>query len=73
MCYCVIVCQLYEREGTAVALEANAIGGYLTTILKEGNAPRKDDDADQWPVVTDVRLLQFQMAIPSQCHKDIAA
>ena len=65
--------QLYEREGSAVALEADTVGGYLTTILKEGDAPRKDDDADQWPVVTDVCLLQFQMAIPGQRHKDIAA
>ena len=65
--------QLYEREGSAVALEANTVGGYLTAILKERDAPRKDDDANQWLVVADVCLLQFQMAIPCQRHKDIAA
>ena len=65
--------QLYERERTAVALETNAVGRYLTTILKECDAPRKDDDANQSPVVADVCLLQFQMAIPGKRHKDIAA
>ena len=49
--------QLYKIERTAVALEADAVGRNLTTILKESNHPRKSNDANQWPVVADARLL----------------
>lgn len=42
--------ELYQRERAAVALEANAVGWHLATILKEGNAPREGNDAYQWPV-----------------------
>ena len=31
--------QLYQIEGSAVALETNAIGGHLTAILEEGDGP----------------------------------
>ena len=42
--------QLYQREGTAVADEAHAVGWHLTAVFKEGDAPREGNDAEQGPV-----------------------
>ena len=64
--------QLHEVEWSAVTLEAYSVCGHLTTVLKEGNNPREGDDANQWPVVGDSCLLEFQMPIPSQRHEDVA-
>ena len=65
--------ELDQRERTAVALKADAVGRHLTTVFEESDAPREDDDADEWPVGAHARLLQFEMAIPGQCHEDVAA
>ena len=65
--------ELNETEGTAVALEADAVGRHLAAILKEGDAPREDDDAQQGPIGRDARLLQPQVTVPSQRHEDVAA
>ena len=43
--------QLYEIEWSAIAIESNAVGGHLTTIFKQSDAPRKDDDTNQRPIV----------------------
>ena len=48
--------QLYQREGTAVAYESQPVGGYLAAVFKEGDAPGKDDDADERPRLADARL-----------------
>lgn len=42
--------ELNEGERTSVARESDAIGRNLTAILKEGDEPREDDNADQRPV-----------------------
>ena len=49
--------QLNEIERTAILYETYAIGWYLTTILKEGNAPREDDDTNEGPVAGCASLL----------------
>ena len=49
--------QLNEVERAAVLDEAETVGGYLTAVFEEGNAPREDDDAYQWPVVRYTALL----------------
>ena len=36
--------QLDKIEGTAVLNEAQSIGGHLTAVFEEGNAPGKEDD-----------------------------
>ena len=64
--------QLDERERTAVTIESQAVGGYLKAILEEGDAPREHNDTHQWPVAADTRLLEAQVTIPGQSHKDIA-
>ena len=42
--------ELYKRKGTAVALEAKSVGGYLTTILEESYAPGEDYNGKERPV-----------------------
>ena len=64
--------QLNEVEGSAILNEADAVGGNLTAVLQEGDAPRKRNDTQQGPVVRDTVHLEFQMPIPSQRHEDVA-
>ena len=33
--------ELHQREGTTIALEANAVGRHLQAILEKGNTPRQ--------------------------------
>ena len=42
--------QLNEVKGAAVFYEAQAVGGNLAAVLKKSDAPRKYDDAEEWPV-----------------------
>ena len=42
--------QLYEVEGATILDEADTVGGNLTAVLQEGDAPREYDDAKEWPV-----------------------
>ena len=56
--------QLNQRKRTAVTLKADTIGWHLTTILKEGDEPRKSDDTYQRSVGGCARLLEFQVAVP---------
>ena len=62
---------LNQGEGAAVVQKADAIGGYLTHIFKQGDAPREKDNDNEGPVATDARILQLQVAIPSEGHEDI--
>ena len=64
--------QLNQREGAAIAYEAHAVGRHLTAVLEEGNAPRENDDAYEWPRLADACLAEFQMPIPSKRHEDVA-
>ena len=49
--------ELHQREGTAVAREADAVGRNLAGILEERDAPRKEDDGKQRPMGGDFHLL----------------
>ena len=49
--------QLDKVEGTSVFHKSQAVGGHLTAVLKEGDAPREDDDADEGPVAAGAVLL----------------
>ena len=64
--------ELDQGEGTAVVDESDAVGWHLATVFEEGDSPTEGDDAYQWPVAAYASLLQFEMAIPSQGHKDVA-
>ena len=43
--------QLDEIDWTAVFNESQSVGRNLTSVLKEGDAPRESDNAQQRPVV----------------------
>lgn len=49
--------QLNQGEGAAVVQKADAIGGHLTHVFKQGDAPREEDDGYEGPVATDTRFL----------------
>ena len=63
--------QLQERERSAIAHEANAVGRHLTGIFRQGNEPRKEDDAVERPVRDDFHLLEFQVSIPCEGHENV--
>ena len=63
--------ELDERERTAVLREAHPVGGHHKRVFKEGDSPGKEDDADERPVVRNLHLLQFQVAVPGQRHEDV--
>ena len=65
--------QLHETERSAVAFEPYAVGGNLTTVFREGNKPREQYYSYERPMTRNATLLQFEMAVPSQCHENIAA
>ena len=63
--------QLHQVEGTAVPLKADPVGRYGETVLKEGDAPGKEDDKDKRPARGNLHFLQFEMAVPCECHENI--
>ena len=63
--------ELHQREWSSVAHKTYAVGGYLARVLGQGNAPRKEDDQIEWPRRDELHLLQLQVAVPREGHKDI--
>ena len=64
--------ELDEVERASVFYKSQSIGRHLTAVFKESDAPREYDDTNERPVAAGTCLLQFQMPIPSKCHKHIA-
>lgn len=65
--------QLDEGEGTAVALEAEAVAGDLQGVFEECHAPGDEDDAYQRPVVDEFHFLEFEVTVPGEGHEDVGA
>ena len=64
--------ELHERKGTAITYKSDAVGRYLTGILKKRQKPADEDNDVERCVVRDKsHLLQLQMTIPSKCHEDV--
>lgn len=63
--------QLDEAIGAAVAGEADAVGGYHEAVFKQRDAPGQQDDERKGPVVDEVHLLEFEIAVPGKGHEDI--
>ena len=64
--------QLEESEGSAVTPETIMVGRNHKTILHKCQCPRdEDDDIEGCVAVQDVHILQFQVSIPRQSHKDV--
>ena len=62
---------LYKRKRTTVANETDAVCRHLAAILKQGNAPRKSNNAYYRPLCRHSRGLQFQVPVPCKCHENI--
>ena len=65
--------ELHEREGPAVFDKTNSVGRHLQAVFEKRNRPTECDDGNHRPLVEPLKLGQFQMAIPSKRHEDIAA
>ena len=64
--------QLHQIKRSSVSDETHPVGGNLETILKESDAPRKQDHEDQRGRIGDEsRLLQLEMTVPRQRHEDV--
>ena len=63
--------KLHQVERPAIALESDTVGRYGEAILEEGDAPGKQDDADQRPARGDFHLLQFEVPVPGKGHENI--
>jgi len=63
--------ELHQREGAAVAYKADAVGRNLAGIFGQRNAPRKEDDAKQGPVVNLVHFLKLEVAVPGKGHENV--
>ena len=64
--------ELHECKGTAIAHEADTIGGHLTGILEKRQTPAdKNNNVERGVVRDELHLLQLQVTVPSECHEDI--
>lgn len=63
--------QLDKTVGTAVAGEADAVGRYHEAVFKQRDAPGKQNDERKGPVVDEVHLLEFEIAVPGKGHEDV--
>ena len=64
--------ELHQAEGTAVADVAVAIGRDLEGVLEESQAPAQQDHQIEWCVVgDDPHLLQLDVPVPREGHKDV--
>ena len=64
--------ELHEREGSAVDLAADTVGGYHETVLEKGDAPRGEDDENERPAGVELEFGEFEVAVPGKGHEDIA-
>ena len=65
--------QLHQGVWSPVAHEAEFVSRHLQRVLEEGDTPREDNHQPERPAVRDVHLLEFEVSVPSQGHKDVAA
>ena len=65
--------ELHEREGPAVFDKTNSVGRHLQAVFEKRNRPTESYHRYHRPLVEPLKLGQFQMAIPSKRHEDIAA
>jgi hypothetical protein len=64
--------ELHQRERTAIAHEADAVGWHLTGILKERQEPAdEDNDVERGVVRDELHLLQLQVSVPSERHENV--
>ena len=63
--------QLHQVERTAFAVESDAVGRHLETILEESHRPTDKDDDKQRRLPGTVLPEKTQMTVPGHRHKGI--
>ena len=63
--------ELNEREGTAVALEADSVGGHHEAVFKKRDRPGKEHDGVERPVADEFGALELEMGVPGERHEDV--
>ena len=63
--------ELEQVKGTAVPIEADAVGRHREAVLEKGDAPGKKDDENERPAGGNFHLLQLEMAIPGERHEHV--
>lgn len=63
--------QLHQGEWATHDLRTDTVSGNHKEILQQGDAPTKEDDKDQRPISRDLHLLQLQITIPCEGHKNV--
>lgn len=58
-------------NGPPFSLKSQSISWYLATIFEQCYTPTKQYHTIKRPIIDNLHFLQFQMPIPSQCHKHI--
>lgn len=64
--------ELDEREWASILGKPDAVGWHHEQVLEKGDAPREEDDHNEWPMGANSHLLQFQVAVPSKRHHGVA-
>ena len=63
--------ELPEVERSAVADEADAVGGHHEGILDQRDAPAEKDHQRQRQLAKPSRALQLQMTVPRERHEHV--
>ena len=63
--------ELDKIERATVLSVSYAVCGDGEAVFEEGDAPGKQDDADQRPARGDFHLLQFEVPVPGKGHENI--
>ena len=63
--------ELHQRKWASVAHKTYAVGRYLARILGQRDTPREEYHQPQGPRRDELHLLQLQVAIPGEGHKDV--
>ena len=65
--------ELHQRERPSIIDKTDTICRHQKAVFYAGNQPREANYGNQGPVRRDAGLIEFQVPVPSKCHKDIAA
>lgn len=63
--------ELDQRKGTAIFAEADAVGGHLKKILKQGDAPADEHHRYQAQLAEPLHFVEFEVAVPGKSHEDV--
>lgn len=63
--------ELEQCEGATVFLIADFVGGHHQAVFKKGNEPTHQNKPEQPRFLKEFQVLEFQMAVPGDGHKNI--